>query len=86
MHRNIKIHKYSSLEDPTYHPSAHLEPASTIQQEVQICKYRNTNTQYRKFLKQMNILGQVGGEKDNSLPDINILSDMIFPLATLSEI
>ena len=31
----------------------------------------------------MNILGQVGGEKDNSLPDINILSGIIFSLATL---
>ena len=37
----------------------------------------------QKNLETHEYSGQDGGEKDNCLPDTNILSGIIFPLATL---
>ena len=62
MHKNIEIHKYSSLEDST----RHLLILNQLTLSTRQYKYANTETQ-----------------SDNSLPDTNILSGIIFPLATL---
>ena len=62
MHKNIEIHKYSSLEDST----RHLLILNQLTLSTRQYKYANTETQ-----------------SDNSRPDTNILSGIIFPLATL---